>query len=74
MFDLVEIELTRVRKMAEHTRDDFLVYLIDIAIIEANAKARSERDRSETVSDDAHAFDSAHTFADARRQQIRVVS
>jgi hypothetical protein len=46
MFDLVEIELTRVRKMAEHTRDDFLLYLIDIAIIEANAKARSMEDGS----------------------------
>jgi hypothetical protein len=41
MFDLVEIELTRVRKMAELTNDDLLIYLIDVAIIEANAKARS---------------------------------
>lgn len=44
MLDLIEIELTRVRKMAEHAGDDFLLYLIDIAIIEANAKARSRRD------------------------------
>jgi hypothetical protein len=41
MFDLVEIELTRVRKMAELTNDDLLIYLIDVAIIEANTKARS---------------------------------
>ena len=44
MLDLIEIELTRVRKMAEHAGDDFLLYLIDIAIIEANAKARSRRE------------------------------
>jgi len=50
MFDLIEIELTRVRRMAEQTDDAFLIYLIDIAIIEANAKARSNRDALETVS------------------------
>ena len=50
MFDLIEIELTRVRRMAEQTDDAFLIYLIDIAIIEANAKARSNRDTLETVS------------------------
>ena len=50
MFDLIEIELTRVRRMAEQTDDAFLLYLIDIAIIEANAKARSNRDALETVS------------------------
>ena len=49
MFDLIEINLTRIRKMAEHTNDDFLLYLIDIAIIEANAKARRRRDNLETV-------------------------
>jgi hypothetical protein len=50
MFDLIEIELTRVRRMAEQTDDTFLLYLIDIAIIEANAKARSNQDALETVS------------------------
>ena len=74
MFDLVEIELTRVRKMAEQTRDDFLVYLIDIAIIEANAKARFERERSEAAGGDVHGFDGAETFVGSQRQQIRVVS
>lgn len=49
MFELIEIELTRVRRMAEQTDDGFLLYLIDIAIIEANAKARSHADRLETV-------------------------
>ena len=41
MFDLVEIELTRVRKMAEHADDPLLTYLIDMAIIQANAKTRA---------------------------------
>ena len=41
MFELIEIELTRVRRMAEPTGDGFLLYLIDIAILQANAKARS---------------------------------
>ncbi len=47
MLELIEIELTRVRKMAEHAGDDFLLYLIDIAIIEANAKSRSSRESPE---------------------------
>ncbi len=47
MLELIEIELTRVRKMAEQAGDDFLLYLIDLAIIEANAKARSRRERTE---------------------------
>jgi hypothetical protein len=49
MFDLIEIELTRVRKMAERADDGFLLYLIDIAIIEANAKARSMQSSIETI-------------------------
>ena len=44
MFELVEIELTRVRRMAEQTSDDLLLYMIDMAIIEANAKARASSD------------------------------
>ena len=43
MLDLIEIELTRVRRMAEHAGDSLLLYFIDIAIIEANRKARSVR-------------------------------
>ncbi len=49
MFELIEIELTRVRKMAELADDGFLLYLIDIAIIEANAKARSMQSSIETI-------------------------
>lgn len=41
MLDLIEIELTRVRRMAEQTDDRFLLYLIDMAILEANRRARS---------------------------------
>ena len=41
MLDLIEIELTRVRKMAEHADDAFLLYLLDMAILEANRRARS---------------------------------
>lgn len=49
MFELIEIELTRVRRMAEQADDGFLLYLIDIAIIEANAKARSMQNSLETI-------------------------
>jgi hypothetical protein len=41
MFDLIEIELTRVRRMAEQTSDGFLLYLLDMAILEANRRSRS---------------------------------
>ncbi len=41
MFDLIEIELTRARGMAEQADASFLAYLIEMAIIEANAKAHS---------------------------------
>jgi hypothetical protein len=41
MLDLIEIELTRIRRMAEQTSDRFLLYLLDMAILEANRRARS---------------------------------
>ncbi|HKN27793.1 MAG TPA: hypothetical protein VJY34_07865 [Roseiarcus sp.] len=41
MLDLIEIELTRVRRMAEHADDGFLLYLLDMAILEANRRARA---------------------------------
>ena len=49
MLGLIENELTRVRKMAERTGNYFLVYLIDVAIIEANAKARSSNNSLESL-------------------------
>ncbi len=41
MFERVEIELTRVRRMAEQASDSLLLDLIDMAVLEANAKARA---------------------------------
>jgi hypothetical protein len=41
VFDLIAIELMEVRKMAQQAGEYLLVYLIDIAIIEAKAKACS---------------------------------
>ena len=35
--------------MAEQADDGFLLYLIDMAIIEAHANARSGRDRAEAI-------------------------
>ncbi len=51
MLDLIEIELTRVRRMAEQENDGFLLYLIDMAILEANSKARARNDSLETLAD-----------------------
>jgi len=42
MLELIEIELTRARDMAEHPDDDVLRYLIDMAILEARSKNRSQ--------------------------------
>lgn len=41
MLKLIEIELSRARNMAEHADDGFLLYLIDMAILEVKRKARS---------------------------------
>ena len=38
MLDLVEIELIRVRNMAVQAEDTMLLYLIDMAIMEAKSK------------------------------------
>ena len=48
MIDLIEMELTRVRRMAEKADDGFLLYLLDMAIIEAHAQARFARDGEAT--------------------------
>ena len=51
MFELIEIELSRVvRRMAKQQQADdaFLLYLIDMAILEANAKARANESRITT--------------------------
>ncbi len=49
MLDLIEMDLTRVRRMAEQTNDGFLLYLIDMAILQANAKARASTQAVETL-------------------------
>ncbi len=67
MLDLIEIELTRVRRMAEHADDGFLLYLIDMAILEANRRARSAVDNHADASEKAQFLKSgnrelAHNF------------
>jgi len=49
MLKLIEIELTRIRRMLEKADEIFLQYLIDMAIIEANAKARASNDSLESL-------------------------
>ncbi len=49
MLDLIEIELTRVRRMAEQVNDAFLLYLIDIAIMEANRQVRSNKNNTPDI-------------------------
>jgi hypothetical protein len=39
MFEAIEEELRRIRRMVELADESFLLYLIDIAIIEAQARA-----------------------------------
>ena len=58
MLDLIEIELTRIRRMAEHADDGFLLYLLDMAILEANRRSRS---RSEGRDSSAGRVSSADT-------------
>ncbi len=43
MLDLMEIELIRIRKIAEHANNNFLLYLIDMAILEARVARSKER-------------------------------
>jgi hypothetical protein len=47
MLDLIEIELVRIRKMAEQSGAGPLLYFIDLAILEVNRKARSDQAASE---------------------------
>jgi hypothetical protein len=57
MLDLIEIELTRVRRMAEHADDGFLLYLLDMAILEANSRARSKGE-GRVIADNAESLES----------------
>ena len=49
MFELIEIQLMRVRRMAAHSHDGVLLYLIDMAILQANTKARASTQAIETL-------------------------
>lgn len=62
MLELIEIELTRIRRMAAQASDSLLLYFIDIAIIEANRKARS-------IEDDCGDFALRHREKDAPRDE-----
>ena len=48
MLDLIQIELARVRKMAEQADDGFLLYLIDMVILEANQKTGAGNNKAGT--------------------------
>jgi hypothetical protein len=56
MFELIERELTRVRRMAEQADNELLLYLIDMAIIEANREARSGMNSPKATKDNLSVF------------------
>jgi len=49
MAELIEIELIRVRRMAQQAGDPFLVYLIDMAVLQANSVARARAEPVESL-------------------------
>ena len=51
MLDLIQIELASVRKIAELADDGFLLYLIDMAIQEANQETGASIDKAGTPAD-----------------------
>jgi len=51
MLDLIQIELASVRKIAELADDGFLLYLIDMAIQEANQETDASNDKPGTPTD-----------------------
>ena len=51
--ELIETELTRVRRMAERADDGFLLYLLDMAILQANCRARSLAENRASAADEA---------------------
>jgi hypothetical protein len=54
MLDLIEIELKRIRKMAEQADNRFLVYVIDMAILEASRVARINAIANPAFSAESH--------------------
>jgi hypothetical protein len=54
MLDPIETELTRIRRKAEHADDvGCLLYLLDMAILEANRRARSLAENRASAADEA---------------------
>jgi hypothetical protein len=56
MFELIEIELTRVRRMAEQADNELLLYLIDMTIVEANREKLSGIDSPKATKKDLSVF------------------
>ena len=55
LLDLIETELTRVRRKAKHADDNgYLLYLLDMAILEANRRARSLAENRASAADEAN--------------------
>jgi hypothetical protein len=73
VLDVIEIELTRVRRLAQRAHDDFLLYLIDMAIIEAHARARSRRESSEAINRETPDRD-VRSVARETTADLRIVS
>ena len=46
---LIEIELTKIRGLAEQVNDDYLVYFIDMAISEVEARINYRNDNKEEI-------------------------
>jgi hypothetical protein len=54
MLDLIEIDLKRIRKMAEQADNRFLVYVIDMAILEASRVALANAMANPAFSAESH--------------------
>jgi len=48
--NLIEVELTRIRAMAEQVCNDYLIYIIDMAIAEVESKSGHGNDNKVTFS------------------------
>jgi hypothetical protein len=60
MLDLIEIQLIKARRMARRADCDFLVYLIQMAIIEAKARRISPDNSLESLLESPSFLDAPH--------------
>ena len=60
MLDLIQIELASVRKLAEQADNGFLLYLIDMAIQEANQETGASNDKAGTPAAPAMQQEESH--------------